>query len=83
VITILCVTCLRLYRDFLQVLTIEPSSPSTHVNDASLGLEYDIEWLAILRKTHALLSCSQGRVTLPEHFSVPSKEVIITFIRVT
>jgi hypothetical protein len=73
------------------VLTLEPSrsSPlvSSAINNSSdaqtpLGLEYDVEWLAVLRKTHALLSCSQSRVTMPELFSVPSKEVFLALIYV-
>eukprot|EP00300_Choanocystis_sp_HF-7_P010029 c16750_g1_i3.p1 GENE.c16750_g1_i3~~c16750_g1_i3.p1 ORF type:complete len:501 (+),score=95.63 c16750_g1_i3:220-1503(+) len=43
------------FRDYLQVLDIAPRSPQT----GSVALEYDLEWLAIVRASHPHLDLTQ------------------------
>ena len=54
-------------RDFLQLLSLEPQAEAeTEAEDGGVGaIEYDPEWLAILRKTHHLLDTGRHRVHLP------------------
>ena len=61
-------------RPFLQIMNI-PTSRA--VPSASLKvLEFDPEWLAILRRTHNLLSVHSGEVIMPEELLPPSAEDI-------
>jgi lariat debranching enzyme len=67
-------------RDFLQIITMRPS-PSSSVLASSesiqpeLRLEYDAEWLSILRNTHNLLTTYPGEVAMPELLLSPSDQV--------
>ena len=58
-------------RDFLQIIEIIPTK-----RDVKLSLEYDPEWLAILRKTHNLLTTQKNNVNMPYELLYPSEEVI-------
>lgn len=58
-------------RDFLQLLQIPRQRPPS----SESKLEYDIEWLAILKSTHYLLSTIRGRVFMPMELTQPSEEV--------
>lgn len=49
-------------RDFLQLVEI-PRPPDRW--EQPVRLEYDLEWLAILRSTHSLLSRAEREVVLP------------------
>jgi len=51
-------------RDFLQVLTI-PAPAAFAPPDAPYVLEFDLEWLGILQRTHHLLHASRQRVGVP------------------
>ena len=42
-------------------------------------LSYDAEWLAVMRKTHHLLSTSRGNVSVPSTVQ-PATPTVITFI---
>ena len=55
-------------REFLEVLDVAPSastSGSAAEPEGPPQLEYDPEWLAILRTYHHLMSHSRDRVALP------------------
>ena len=58
-------------RDFLQILTMESKE-----SDGIGTLQYDPEWVAVLVKTHALLSTSRGRISVPEMVTAPTPEVV-------
>jgi len=49
-------------RDFLQVIEIPEASSGI---DGKAKLEYDLEWLAIIRASHAVFSFSRSFVELP------------------
>ena len=59
-------------RKYLSILHVEV--PDEARNGATL--EFDPEWLAVLRKTHHLNSRQQGNVPLPEHVVEVSTEDI-------
>ena len=68
-------------REFLQILKISTVGPSSidnafHPISSSSFLQYDMEWLAILRKTHNLLSMRRGVVEMPLAVVPPSDEDI-------
>jgi lariat debranching enzyme len=56
-------------RDFLQIIEIPAK------RDVKLSLEYDPEWLAILRKTHNLLTTQKNNVNMPYELLYPTEEV--------
>ena len=68
-------------REFLQILNI-PCSRSSQIDDASLStvspsfLQYDMEWLAILKRTHHLLTVHRGVIEIPRELDPPSDENI-------
>jgi lariat debranching enzyme len=47
-------------RDFLQIVPVE-----CQVEEMEMSLHYDLEWLAILRRTHNYLSTSSRKIMLP------------------
>eukprot|EP01041_Mallomonas_annulata_P000849 gene849-1652_t len=55
-------------RDFLQIISV----PRQH--EASLHLRYDVQWLAVLRRTHFLLSTAYKTPPLPPIISSISPE---------
>ena len=65
-------------RDFLQILSVPVSDKGKGIkkqvesdkNEDEKGycLEYDIEWLTIIRKTHTLLHCTSRIVSMPSVF---------------
>ena len=55
-------------REFIQIIDMEvPTTVADDVATSSDDLSFDIEWLAVKRKTHHLLSTQRGRVTLPSN----------------
>jgi lariat debranching enzyme len=70
-------------RHCLSIIHIEPPEQRGHAqdnadvkDDTPVGLEYDPEWLAILRKSHHLSSTDRYRVVLPsELVEVTPEEV--------
>ena len=59
-------------RKYLSILHVEtPDEPRS-----GAALEFDPEWLAVLRKTHHLNSTQQRNVPLPDHLVEVSKEDI-------
>lgn len=48
-------------RDFLQILKV----PRQGQPDEDMFIQHDAQWLAILRKTHSLLSCAERNVMMP------------------
>lgn len=63
-------------RSFLQLLTLPGAGPEGGGGGGAAGpqkvLEYDEEWLAILRASHHLSAQSSGRQQLPSPFPAPS-----------
>ncbi|XP_038604722.1 lariat debranching enzyme [Tachyglossus aculeatus] len=55
------------HRDFLQILDIE------HDSNAPDYLEYDVEWLAILKATNNLINVTQGSWNMPENNGLHTK----------
>ena len=71
---LMIVCCIN--RDFLQIVTIEPSLDASDVQiNAQEVLCYDLEWLSIIRKTHELMSTSQRHSSLPTAFDLTTSEV--------
>ena len=60
-------------RDFLQVISVPCQSEVG--SDGPLELSYDCEWLAIMIKTHHLLSTSRGIVSIPSIIEPLNSEV--------
>ena len=60
-------------REFLQILKFPCnfSSCEASTNSSSL-LQYDLEWLAILKKTHHLLKIKRGVVEIPQQLYPPT-----------
>jgi lariat debranching enzyme len=58
-------------RDFLQVIPVECQR-----EDMEKALHFDLEWLAILKRTHRNLSTSPGRVDLPSHMEPAISESV-------
>lgn len=58
-------------RDFLQLVEIPRPA---HAQGTPVRLEHDVEWLAIVRATHGLLSRAQGEVPLPTQVSLVTEE---------
>ncbi|XP_028928696.1 lariat debranching enzyme [Ornithorhynchus anatinus] len=55
------------HRDFLQIIDIE------HDSSAPDYLEYDVEWLAILKATNNLINVTQGLWNMPENNGLHTK----------
>ena len=55
-------------RDFLQIVSIPTAATTTTTDDDGNdggGIEYDCEWLAVLRATHHLMQTTPDRLYLP------------------
>jgi lariat debranching enzyme len=64
-------------RDFLQVISV-PRQYQDNPREPVLQLSYDAEWLAIMRRTHELLSTSRGNVAIPGVVQPVSTDEILT-----
>lgn len=53
-----------LYRQFMDYFTIEPAS-GRNSDPSRLELTYDLEWLAVLRRTHSLTQVTRQTVAVP------------------
>jgi lariat debranching enzyme len=64
-------------RQFLQILSIPVSDPrdSLQMDAEQPRLQYDPEWLAILRRTHNLLSTHTRDVIMPTELHTVTDEV--------
>jgi len=71
-------------RDFIQFLQIpikhdnwELQSSCTTACGESSEIEFDLEWLAVLRRTHNLLQTHRGVVQLPQEIQPVTKQELI------
>ena len=62
-------------RDFLQVVSVRPQYEQSPGEAPTLS--YDAEWLAVMRKTHNLLSTSRGNVSVPSTVQPATPTVMI------
>lgn len=60
-------------RDFLQLVEI-PRPPDARGPQAAVRLEHDVEWLAIVKATHELVSRSDRVVPLPTEVRLVTPE---------
>lgn len=67
--TLLPLTCVIFSSDFLQIIA-HPARGG--IEDT---LEYDVEWLAIVKNTYSLLHTSKSTVHVPTVINPPSAEV--------
>ncbi len=63
--------------DFLQVLEL----PTPLSEAAPIGLSYDPEWLAILRRTHSCLSLQRHQLPLPPSLFRPNTAAELEWMR--
>jgi Lariat debranching enzyme, C-terminal domain len=71
-LNIIMIVIVVIISDFLQVVSVPPQY---ECGPGGPTLVYDAEWLAIMRKTHSLLSTSRGNVSVPSSVQPVSPEV--------
>lgn len=64
-------------RDFLQVIAVPRPAGNESEGIHGSRLEYDVEWLAIVKKLHSLLQTGRHVVTVPATMSLPSPQEIM------
>jgi hypothetical protein len=65
---------LHCHRDFLQFMQV-PITNTGSGDTISDELQFDLEWLAVLRRTHTLLQTHSGVVHMPQEIRPVSEQV--------